>query len=108
MEMKILLCYPPLVDNYDYPMLGIPSLMGYLKMKEKNVMQWDLNIAFREFIRSNTSVTSFSKVALSFVPNNALLSYLSVEYLQKTSKRKYYSKYIDPKFSSSFWRRVTV
>ena len=57
-KLEVLLCIPPVWQDYQYPILGTPCLAGYLKSRGILVSQWDLNAAFREFLRGQIGTES--------------------------------------------------
>jgi anaerobic magnesium-protoporphyrin IX monomethyl ester cyclase len=94
--MKVLLCLPPDYDH-NYPPLGTPALVGFLKRKEVNAIQVDLNLAYRVFLMGKIKGRG-----LSAADKENLLHPLLKEFFNKKLKNRYYSKFLPRRSGRSF------
>lgn len=83
--VKVLLCIPP-DYSYDYPPLGTPALVGFLKSKKINASQVDLNLRYRDFLCTHLYSSNFT-------PNEKkiFIRRLLKKFFQKRLKNRYYS-----------------
>jgi anaerobic magnesium-protoporphyrin IX monomethyl ester cyclase len=58
--MKVLLCIPPDYE-YNFPPLGTPALLGYLKAKKIDAAQVDFNMAYRDFLAAKINTDGLNK-----------------------------------------------
>ena len=94
--MKVLLCLPPDYDR-NYPPLGTPALLGFLKSKGVNAMQVDINLAYRGFLTGKIKGR-----ALRAADKNILLYPLLKAFFSQKLKNRYYSKFL-PRLSGRFF-----
>lgn len=94
--MKVLLCLPPDYDR-NYPPLGTPVLVGFLKSKGVNAMQVDLNLAYRVFLLGKIKGRELKAADKKIL----LRPLLKVLFRQKL-KNRYYSKFLPQLYSRPF------
>jgi len=93
---SVLLCIPPDYD-YNFPPLGTPVLIGFLKSKGINAIQRDLNIPYNDFLASRIKGGHLSE----FDKRTALKNILRTFFNEKQKKR-YYSKLL-PRYSDNIF-----
>lgn len=96
--VNVLLCIPPCYD-YDYPPLGTPMLLGYLKKHSVNVFQTDYNMQYMEFYKklifSRTQLVEMSDVFSVGIIQNMFRTIFA----KKKNKRYYFAKFL-PRYQS--------
>jgi radical SAM superfamily enzyme YgiQ (UPF0313 family) len=82
---NVLLCIPPDYEK-DFPPLGTPALIGFLKSKCVDAGQIDLNIGYSGFL-----ISKISGAGLTPADKKALRAHLLKSFFEKKLKRRYYS-----------------
>lgn len=90
-SFKVLLCIPP-DYHYDFPPLGTPALVAFLKQKGICTEQTDLNLRYRKFLLEHISGSSLSKGEKKRALGNILKRF----FIDKL-KSRYYSKFLPGK-----------
>jgi len=84
--MKILLYIPPDYE-YNFPPLGTPALLGYLKAKKIEATQVDLNMAYRDFL-----VEKINAEGLDKNEKRCLVNILTRMFFTQKLNGRYYSQ----------------
>jgi len=85
--MRVFLCIPPDYDH-NFPPLGTPALLGYLKSKKIDAAQVDFNIEYRDFLAAKIKGKDLTEDdKLSLLPRMMRV------FFTRKLKGRYYSKF---------------
>ncbi|MEM7816984.1 MAG: hypothetical protein QXZ20_03665, partial [Candidatus Aenigmatarchaeota archaeon] len=85
---KVLLCIPPDYE-YNFPPLGTACLSGFLKSKNIDTTQIDLNILYRRFLLNKIEADF-----LTLQEKKQILKRVLFNFFHKKLKDRYYSKFL--------------
>jgi len=88
-SFKVLLCIPPDYD-YNFPPLGTPALVAFLKNKGIAAEQTDLNLKYRDFLVSRILCPSLSLKEKRHLLKKIIMKKFFMEKL----KNRYYSRFL--------------
>lgn len=86
MMFKVLLCIPPDYD-YNFPPLGTPVLSAFLKQRDIETVQVDLNLKYRDFLTEHICGSSINLQQKRF-----LLKIILKKFFAERLKDRYYSE----------------